>query len=210
MSDGEEPIGAKRYAPAALRNRDPIAATLRGILPQSGRIVEVASGSGEHIVHFARAFPQLEWQPSDPDAACRASIAEWTREAGLENIVAPIDLDAAAPDWPVERADAVICINMIHISPWPATEGLMAGAGHLLAPGAPLYLYGPFRIQGRPTAPSNDAFDVSLRNRNSDWGLRDLTDVERAAARAGFVRERIIDMPANNISVIFRKMAKAR
>ncbi|QLC24490.1 DUF938 domain-containing protein [Parasphingopyxis algicola] len=204
MSGDADP-GAKRHAPATLRNRDAIADVLRRILPETGRVLEVASGSGEHLVHFAALFPALEWQPSDPDPASRASIAAWTAEAGLPNIAPPLDLDAAAKDWPVAAADAILCINMIHISPWAATEGLLAGAGRVLDPGAPLYLYGPFRMGGRPTAPSNEAFDRSLKSRNPAWGVRDIADVEKSAERAGLGLEEIVDMPANNVSAILRR-----
>lgn len=204
MSGDADPA-AKRHAPATVHNRDAIAGVLRGLLPETGRVLEIASGSGEHVVHFAALFPALEWLPSDPDPASRASIAAWTSEAGLSNIAPPLDLDAAAKDWPIGSADAILCINMIHISPWSATEGLLAGAGRALDPGAPLYLYGPFRMADRPTAPSNEAFDLSLRSRNPAWGLRDIADVEKSAERQGLVLEDIADMPANNVSVVMRR-----
>ena len=168
-SDGGE--GDKRHAPATLRNRDAIAAVLGDWLPASGTVLEVASGSGEHAVHFAAAFPKLDWQPSDPDPSALASIAAWSAEAGLPNIAAPLHLDASAPDWPLGHADALLCINMVHISPWAATLGLFAGAARLLGPGAPLILYGPYLEADVATADSNLAFDESLRSRNPDWGL---------------------------------------
>lgn len=173
------------------------------MLSASGLVLEIASGTGEHVVHFARALPQLEWQPSDPSPDARASIAAWA--AGLANVALPIALDAAGEDWPVARVDAILCINMIHISPWCATEGLMRGAASLLPAGAPLILYGPFRVPGEQTAPSNEVFDASLRQSDPAWGLRDLDAVTTCAAAAGFARERVIAMPANNLCVVFRR-----
>jgi hypothetical protein len=195
----------KRHAPATLRNRDAIVDVLRTILPERGLILEIASGSGEHVVHFARAFPAMAWQPSDPDPAALASVAAWSEEAGLPNVRPPLRIDAASPAWLVERAHAVLCINMVHISPWDATLGLMRGAGAVLPAGGVLYLYGPFVQAGVPTAPSNQAFDDSLRTQNAEWGLRDLKAVTQAAAREGLVQEAVLPMPANNLSVIFRK-----
>ncbi|MEM8694494.1 MAG: DUF938 domain-containing protein [Pseudomonadota bacterium] len=202
---GGAPPDAKRHAPATARNRDAIVAVLESILPDDGHILEIASGSGEHIVYFARAFPQLRWQPSDLDSDCRASIAAWTADADIGTIAPPVKLDASAEAWPIDAVDAIMCINMIHISPWSATEGLLAGAGRVLKSGAPLYLYGPFRVPDRQTAPSNEEFDLSLKGRNPDWGLRDIRNVERAARRHALILDRTIDMPANNLSVIFRK-----
>ncbi len=195
---------AKRHAPATLRNRDAIAAVLRETLPETGQVLEVASGSGEHIVHFAQAFPGLDWQPSDPEPAALASIDAWRAEAGLANVRPALMLDAAVSEWPVVRADAILCINMVHISPWAATEGLMAGAARLLSSGAPLYLYGPYIRGDVPTAESNLAFDASLRARNPAWGLRAMEDVIALAAENGLSFERFVEMPANNLSVIFR------
>jgi Protein of unknown function (DUF938) len=192
-------------APAALRNRDPIAAVLREVLPGEGTVLEVASGSGEHAVHFARLFPRLEWRPSDPDPAALESIAAWRGEAGLANLLEPLRLDAAAQAWPVVGADALLCINMVHISPWAATVGLMRGAGRLLAAGAPLILYGPYRRAAMPTAPSNEAFDRSLRARDPQWGLRDLEAVEAEALGRGLRLERVTEMPANNLTLVFRR-----
>jgi len=199
------PADSRRRAPAAARNRDPILAVLREALPAAGLVLEVASGTGEHAVHFARALPGLEWQPSDPDADARASIAAWARAERLANLLPPLDLDAAGEDWPVARADALVCINMIHISPWAATEGLMRGAGRLLPPGAPLVLYGPYRRAGRPLEPGNAAFDADLRTRDPRWGLRELDTVSACAAAQGLAPERVVEMPANNLSVIFRR-----
>lgn len=195
----------RRSAPAALRNRGPILDLLAEVLPAHGLVLELASGSGEHVVHFARALPALRWQPSDPDAAARASIAAWTEAEGLENVLAPLEIDASTAPWPIERVDAVLCINMIHISPWEATEGLMRGAGRILLPGAPLYLYGPYRRTDRTLEPSNAAFDRDLRRRDPRWGLRLLDEVADCAAAQGFGLDRVAEMPANNLSVVFRK-----
>jgi hypothetical protein len=192
-------------SPAALRNRGPILDVLRRVLPARGTVLEIASGSGEHAVHFAAGLPHLTWQPSDPAEDARASIAAYRDQAGLPNLLPPIALDAAAPSWPVTHADAIVSINMIHIAPWSAAEGLMAGAGRLLAPGTVLYLYGPFMEDGHHTAPSNAAFDASLRNSNRDWGVRDLGEVTALAGRHGLDFEERVVMPANNLSVIFRR-----
>ncbi len=195
---------ARRFAPAAARNREPILAVLREHLPASGTALEIASGSGEHAVAFAAAFPSLVWQPSDPDPANRASIAAWIAAEGTPNLLPPIDLDATAEIWPLATADAVVCINMIHIAPWAACLGLLRGAARLLAPGGLLYLYGPFKRDSAHTAPSNAAFDESLRARDPAWGIRDLGEVSEAAA--GFARPAVVAMPANNLSVLFRRV----
>jgi SAM-dependent methyltransferase len=195
---------ARRFAPAAARNREPILDVLRAHLPASGTALEIASGSGEHAVAFAAAFPTLVWQPSDPDPANRASIAAWIAAAGTPNLLPPIDLDATAEIWPLATADAVVCINMIHIAPWAACLGLLRGAARLLAPGGLLYLYGPFKRDGAHTAPSNAAFDESLRARDPAWGVRDLDEVREAAE--GFAPPTVVAMPANNLSVLFRRV----
>lgn len=192
-------------APAAARNRDPILDVLRDALPPAGVVLELASGSGEHIVHFARALPALQWQPSDPSPDACASITAWTAAEGLDNIAPPLALDAAG-EWPAVRADAILCINMIHISPWAATEGLMRGAGAILPPGGLLYLYGPYRRAGVPLEPSNAAFDADLRARNPAWGLRDLDNVSACAAEHGLRVEAVLPMPANNLSVLLRRV----
>src|SRR5882724_1743263 len=192
-------------APAVARNRDPILAVLRDVLPAAGTVLEIASGTGEHAVHFAAALPHLTWQPTDPDSQSRRSIAAHAAQAGLANLLPPLELDASAPVWPVTRADAVVSINMIHIAPWRATQGLMAGAARVLPAGAPLYLYGPFRQHGLHTAPSNAAFDESLRARDPAWGVRDLDEVAALAAGHGLTLQRSVAMPANNLSVIFRR-----
>ena len=195
----------KQSAPATERNRDPITEVLREILPERGLVLEIASGTGEHSVHFAREFPKLLWQPSDPEPAALRSIEAWRAEAGLFNLLPPVSLDARAGQWPVAEADAILCINMIHISPWSATAGLMRGAGRLLRPGAPLYLYGPYRQASIETAPSNEAFDADLRSRNPEWGLRDLEAVVAEAGGHGFALESVVAMPANNLSVVLRR-----
>ena len=195
----------RQHAPATARNRGPILDVLRSILPPSGTVLEVASGTGEHVVHFARAFPMLEWQPSDPSREARHSIDAWIAAEGVESVRSPLDLDAACDSWPIDQATAVVCINMIHISPWASTEGLMRGAGRILNAGAPLYLYGPFRQPAKALELSNATFDEDLRNRDPRWGLRDLDEVAVCAGSFGFVLDRVVDMPANNLSVIFRK-----
>ncbi|MGW8202382.1 DUF938 domain-containing protein [Sphingomonas bisphenolicum] len=197
-------VADKRYAPATERNRDAIVAVLRDQLPSSGLVLEVASGSGEHAVHFAVAFPSLDWQPSDPDPAALASIAAWRAEADLSNLRPPIRLDATG-EWPNAQADAILCINMIHIAPWQATLGLLKGAGEALSPGGFLYLYGPYARAGVDTAPSNLAFDASLKARDLRWGLRSVEDVVAAADAQGLGLDRLVDMPANNLSLLFRK-----
>ncbi|HTN14517.1 MAG TPA: DUF938 domain-containing protein [Sphingomonadaceae bacterium] len=195
----------KQTAPAAARNREPIAEVLREELPDSGIVLEIAAGAGEHAVHFAGAFPALEWQPSDPDAGARASIAAWREEAGLANLRAPLALDAALPDWPLSAADAIVCINMIHISPWASAEGLFAGAEALLGQGTPLVLYGPYLEDGVQTAPSNLAFDQWLKEKDPRFGIRRIEDVDALAARHGFARTRRVEMPANNLALTYRK-----
>jgi hypothetical protein len=194
-----------RYT-ATDRNRDPILDILVQVLPPAGTVLEIASGSGEHIVHFAKALPSLAFQPSDPDPKALESISAWTEHEGFTNVRAPLLLDSSGETWPVAQADAILCINMVHISPWSATQGLMNHAGELLPSGAPLYLYGPYRRQGVETAPSNEQFDVSLKSRNSEWGLRFVEEVAALAAAHGFSAPEIVQMPANNLSVIFRKL----
>ncbi len=196
----------RRFAPAAARNRDPILAALRPRLPGAGLVLEVASGSGEHAIHLAAALPALTFQPSDPDPGARASIDAWAAKAGLANIRPALALDAAAADWPAAAADAVVCINMIHIAPWAACEGLVRGAARLLPAGGPLILYGPYRRGGRHTAPSNAAFDADLRARDPVWGVRDLEAVAALAAAEGFGPPEAVEMPANNLTVIFRRL----
>ena len=196
---------ARLNAPAALRNRDLILEVLRGHLPPQGLILEIASGSGQHCIRFGEGLPNHIIQPSDPKAAARASIDAWIADSGLANIRPALALDATADVWPIAAADAIVCINMIHIAPWKAAQGLFAGAARLLPVRGALYLYGPFKRDGRHTAPSNEAFDASLREENSDWGVRDLETIAALAASCGFGAANIIEMPANNLSLIFQK-----
>jgi SAM-dependent methyltransferase len=199
----------RQRSPSAERNREPILAVLRDVLPASGRVLEIASGTGQHAMCFAGALPGLDWQPSDADADARASIAAWIAHDGLPNVRAPLALDVHQPDWGVDVLDAVVCINMIHISPWSATHALFAGASRHLVDGGVLYLYGPYKRQGEHTAPSNDAFDRQLRSRDPGWGVRDMEAVVALGASAGFVCDEPIVMPANNFSLVFRKRAGA-
>jgi len=195
----------RRSAPHVARNAGPIADVLEGVLPERGLVLEIASGTGEHILHFAEMFPKLLWQPSDPDPGAVRSIEAWRGDAGLFNLLPAIALDARAVEWGVARADAILCINMVHISPWAATAGLMRGAGRMLEAGAPLYLYGAYRRAEVETAPSNEAFDESLRARDPEWGLRDLEEVVAEGEKNGLVLEAVTPMPANNLSVVLRK-----
>ncbi|MCW4461751.1 class I SAM-dependent methyltransferase [Sphingomonas sp. BT-65] len=199
----EDAGAARRHAPATQRNREPIAQVLDEVLPPSGTVLEIASGSGEHCAFFAARFPGLSWQPSDPEPSALASIAAWC--VGLANVAPPLAIDAAAADWPVERADALLCVNMVHISPWEATLGLLDGAARVLPPGAPLILYGPYRRAEVETAPSNEAFDASLKARDPRWGLRDVAEVTDAAAARGLRFERLVEMPANNLILVYRR-----
>lgn len=195
----------KRYAPAAGRNVLPIGDVLAEELPDSGLVLEIASGSGEHALAFAQRFPALDWQPSDPDPEAIASIAAWREEDGPDNLRSPVKLDAAAGAWPVASAAAVLCLNMVHISPWSATKGLVRHAATLLDAEHPLILYGPFFEDNVETAPSNIAFDESLKARNPAWGLRDLSAVDRLARASGFNRTKRYPMPANNLTVVYRQ-----
>ena len=198
-------VDARRYAPSAARNRDAILQTLSPQLPEHGRVLEVASGSGEHTIHFAAAHPKLAFQPSDPDRDARASIDAWTRYLCLVNVAPAIELDVERELSPSIEADVVICINMIHIAPWSATVGLMRHAALVLPASGLLYLYGPYRRNGEHTAPSNAAFDADLKTRNPAWGVRDLETVTALAAERGFSAPDIETMPANNLSLVFRR-----
>ena len=198
---------ARQFAPAAGRNRGPILQVLRPLLDGSRFVLEVASGTGEHVAHFAAALPGTSFQPSDPDPAARASIDAWAAQAGAANIRPALALDAAAAEWPAVSAGMVLCINMVHISPWAATTGLMRGAARVLPPGGLLALYGPFRQGMRHTAPSNAEFDRSLRERDPAWGVRDLEAVAAEAATAGFADPAVHAMPANNLCLVFERRA---
>lgn len=191
----------RRHAPATARNRAPILDVLRPHLPPRGLVLEVASGSGEHTAHFAQAMPGLTFQPSDPDPAARASIDAWAED--FTNVRPAMTLDAAAEQWPVEQADAVVCINMIHIAPWQAAIGLIRGAARVLPPNGTLFLYGPYFRPGVATAPGNIAFDRDLRACNANWGLRNLDAVTALARDHGFSPPHVVEMPANNLSLIF-------
>ena len=204
MSETSEP---RLYHAHVARNRGPILDVLRRVLPARGKVLEIASGSGEHAAFFANGLPSVSWQPTDVGASALASIAAFRADAGAANLLAPLRLDVTSPQWPVARADAIVCNNMIHIAPWAATEGLMAGAGRTLPAGGVLYLYGPYRIDGRHTAPTNREFDAWLRGQNAAWGIRDLGEVTELAARHGFALAETVPMPANNLSVIFRRDA---
>ncbi|MEQ5802259.1 DUF938 domain-containing protein [Halomonas sp. H10-9-1] len=191
-------------SPAAARNRDPILTVLRESLPESARVLELASGSGEHALHCAAAMPGWHWQPSDTDPRALASIAAWRRAAGTPNLGAPIAFDVTA-EWPGAEVDAIVAINLVHISPWSVSEALMAHAGKRLVPGGVLYLYGPYRRAGQHTAPSNAAFDADLKARDARWGVRDLEAVVATAEAHGLRLVRIVEMPANNLSVVLRR-----
>jgi hypothetical protein len=195
----------RRHAPATVRNRDAILAVLQRALPHDGVLLEIASGTGEHAAYMASRLPgELRWRPSDGDAESLASID--AHAAGNPRILPAVTIDVTAPQWPVEKADVLFCANMIHIAPWQASQGLFAGAGRVLRAGSPLILYGPFRRHGAHTAPSNEAFDASLKSRDPSWGIRCLdTEVAPLAERHGFMIEEIVAMPANNLSVIFRR-----
>jgi SAM-dependent methyltransferase len=200
---GDLGAGVRRQAPAAARNVIPIGDVLAEWLPGAGTVLEIASGTGEHALAFARRFPALRWQPSDPDPEAIASIAAW-REGGPPNLDPPLLIDVRTADWGVAAADAILCINMVHISPWEASLGLIEGARRVLGPGGSLILYGPWLEAEVPTAPSNIAFDQSLRSRNSSWGLRQVQDFASEAALSGLVLADRRGMPSNNIMLRFQ------
>lgn len=196
----------RMFSPSAARNTAPILAVLKRVLPAHGNVLEIGCGTGEHAVCIAEAMPALSWLPSDPDPGSRASTASWIAFKGLSNVLAPLDVDVCSSQWGVEHVapfDAVVSINMVHIAPWAATLGLFAGAGRLLRDGGTLFLYGPFMRNGEHNAPSNAAFDESLKSRNPSWGLRDIADLERVAAASGLHLRETIEMPANNMSLVF-------
>jgi cyclopropane fatty-acyl-phospholipid synthase-like methyltransferase len=208
----EAHMNARLSSPSTARNRGPILNVLQRVLPMDAHVLELASGAGEHAVFIAAALHGVTWRPSDPDAAARASIAAWAEAEALGNVLAPVEIDVRAPVWGVEAEapfDALVAINMIHISPWEATLGLMAGAGRLLREGGVLFTYGPYMRDGAHTAPSNEEFDASLKARDARWGVRDVADVERAANAQGLTLREIVEMPANNLSLVFEKHARA-
>ncbi|HVI04635.1 MAG TPA: DUF938 domain-containing protein [Sphingomicrobium sp.] len=198
-------LGARRSAPAALRNREAILEVLGDWLPPVGLVLELASGTGEHVIYFAERFPALEWQPSDIDPVALASIAAWRAETGLGNVREALVINAASADWPIDRADAVLSINMVHISPWASALGLLDAAARLLSKGAPLILYGPWLKQGVPTAPGNLEFDADLKRRDPDWGLRKVEDFAAAAVARGLALQETRAMPANNLMLLLRR-----
>lgn len=204
MRDQMHDNSQRLASPAVARNRDVILEVLREVLVEAGQVLELASGSGEHAVHFAHGLPHLEWQPTDASPRALESIADWRTEAGLANLKAPIELDAMGT-WPVLACDALVAINLIHISPWRVTAELMLQAGQLLPAGGVLYLYGPYKRNGQHTAPSNEGFDVQLKSRNPLWGVRNLEAVIEEAERNGLLLDKVIEMPANNLSVIFTR-----
>lgn len=200
----------RRFAPATERNREPILEILKAILPRQGTVLEIASGTGEHITWFAQAMPHLSWQPSDVDAPSRESINAWIEHQQSDNVHSPLALDVMQPDWPElpklsPPIRAILCINMIHISPWAATLGLMQHAADILSEGGLLYTYGPYQRYGQQTAPSNATFEVWLKELNSEYGVRDMEAVEQAGFDAGLILAQINPMPANNFSLVFRK-----
>ena len=198
-------LGARRSAPAALRNREPIAEVLAEWLPQSGLVLEIASGTGEHVTYFAERFPSLSWQPSDIHPTALTSIAAWGEESRLENVRSPLVLDASSADWPLDRAEAILSINMVHISPWTSALGLIGGAARLLSRGAPLIMYGPWLSDETPTVPSNLEFDADLKRRDPEWGLRRVEEFALAAGDQGLHLEAIRAMPANNLMLLLRR-----
>jgi hypothetical protein len=200
---------AKGFAPAAERNRAPILEVLRRVLPAEGTVLEIASGTGQHAVYFSAALPGLVWQPSDASPDALRSIESWVADEGRDNLRPPLSLDVGVAPWPLAHADSVLCINMIHISPWSATEALFTGASQLLNRGSPLITYGPYRLRGTHTAPSNAAFDENLRGRNPDWGVRDIDELAALADRTGFLLDERVDMPANNMTLVWRRQPPA-
>ena len=196
----------RMFSPTAARNSAPILAVLKRVLPAKGMVLEIGCGTGEHAMHFAGAMPSLTWLPSDPDSDCRASTASWIRFTGLSNVLPPLDIDVCAKSWGMEQTapfDAIVSLNMVHIAPWAASLGLLAGAGRLLRAGGLLFLYGPFMRDGVHNAPSNAAFDASLKARNPSWGVRDIAELERVGESCGFSLRETIEMPANNMSLVF-------
>ena len=202
----------RMFSPSAARNAAPILVILQRVLPARGVVLEIGCGTGEHAAHFATAMPQLTWFPSDPNPDARASTAAWTSFSRLSNVRAPLDIDVCASEWGIEQDapfDAIVSLNMIHIAPWAASLGLFAGAGRVLRTGALLILYGPFTRDGLHNAPSNAAFDASLKARDPSWGVRDIADLERLGELSGLILRETIDLPANNRLLVFAKLGNA-
>lgn len=204
MKRSPEPDG-RIVLPAATRNREPILQVLRRVLPATGTVLELASGTGQHAWYLAKGLPHLTWQPSERDEGMFASIRAWQRHDPVPNLLAPIPLDVTAADWPLERAEAVFCSNLFHVAPWEVTVGVMHGAGRVLPPGAPLVTYGAYRIGGEHAVPSNRSFDADLRARNPAWGVRDLEAVAEQAEVAGLGLVEQVVMPNNNHCLVFRR-----
>ena len=198
---------AKRLSEACERNKEPILEVLKDVFPAQGLVLEIASGTGQHAIHFATNLPNITWQPSDMDPELRKSVEAWQAESNLQNLKTPVHLDVTSENWPVEMADAMMCANMIHIAPWEACIGLLDGAGRILPEGGILCMYGPYKVGGKHTAPSNEAFDQSLRARNASWGIRNLDDVALEARRRGLHLIKTVKMPSNNFCVIYKKTA---
>jgi SAM-dependent methyltransferase len=204
---GKEIGDGRCSAPAAERNRGPILTVLERVLPVRGLILEIGSGTGQHVAHFAGALPQLLWQPSDADAGMRQSISAWIAHERLVNVREPIALDIRKLPWPVEAADAIVCVNVLHVAPWATTQALFEGARDVLPRGGILFLYGPYRRGGRHTAPSNERFDAELRAYDPEWGVREVESVSETATAAGFRLAEVVGMPANNLSLVFRALS---
>ena len=200
--DGQKLDDGRWFTGTVERNKEPILDLLKRVLPHTGLILEIGSGTGQHVAHFAKALPELTWQPSDPDDELRDSIRSWTKSENLDNVRAPIDLEVCRFPWPVTRADAVLSVNMIHVAPWAATQALFSGAKSVLDRGGLLVLYGPYLRFGRHTAASNEAFDAQLRAIDPSWGLRNLEKVVESADQAGFRLAEVVEMPANNFGVV--------
>jgi hypothetical protein len=197
----------KHHAPAAERNKDPILGVLRELCSETKFVLTIAEGSGQHVVHFARHLPHVTFQPTDLEQSAPASIAAYVEESACPNVSPPLLLNAADPDWPVKQADGIYCINMIHISPWSATEGLFRGASRILSPNGFLMTYGPYRFSGAFTAPSNAEFDASLKSRNPEWGVRDVDDLKNLALSVGMELRQTVALPANNHCLVFVRMS---
>ena len=202
---GEKQADGKWFTSSAERNKDPILALLARVLPRRGVVLEIASGTGQHIIHFAKALSSLTWQPSDADADLRKSIGLRIEQEHLANANTPLDLDVTRLPWPIQAAEAVVCINLIHVAPWSATQALFDGARALLPVRHVLFLYGPYRRFGRHTSESHEQFDSALRAHNTEWGLRDLEAVSEVALAREFVLAEVVEMPANNFSLVFKR-----